>query len=390
MKRLSISASPSIFWIIAAAMIVAVASAFLLVARSFAVDLKPGANEHLMIVHDRGVEKGFLTQATTMKQAIEEAGISLGSHDLVEPSLDEELVSKNYQVNIYRAVPILVVDGASTTKVLSAHQTPEQIAEQAGVKVQDEDNLVMKTTGNIVDSGAALRLDIDRATAFKLVLYGKETTAYSQETTVEQMLDEKKIKIGEKDTLSVDKKSKLTEGMTVELWRNGKQTITEEQAIAFPIKQIQDVDREVGYRDIKSPGTDGKKIVTFEVDMKNGKENSRKEIQSVVTKEPTEQVEVVGAKRKSFGGTCDEWIAGAGITDLSNASYLIGEESGCNPYAVNPSSGACGVGQALPCSKTGCEMGDGACQIRWMNSYVQGRYGSWQAAADHHRRSNWY
>jgi len=92
----------------------------------------------------------------------------------------------------------------------------------------------------------------------------------------------------------------------------------------------------------------------------------------------------------SFGGSCDSWIAEAGISDVANANELIRRESGCNPNAVNPSSGACGVAQELPCGKSGCSLGDGACQVRWMNSYVTGRYGSWQAAVSFHDSHNWY
>lgn len=96
------------------------------------------------------------------------------------------------------------------------------------------------------------------------------------------------------------------------------------------------------------------------------------------------------ATPRSFGGDCESWIASAGISDLSNARELIRRESGCNPYARNPSSGACGVAQELPCGKSGCSIGDGACQIKWMNSYVIARYGSWSAAVGFHNANNWY
>lgn len=92
----------------------------------------------------------------------------------------------------------------------------------------------------------------------------------------------------------------------------------------------------------------------------------------------------------SFGGSCDAWIAAAGINEVSTAKELIRRESGCNAYAVNRSSGACGVAQELPCGKSGCSLGDGACQVRWMNSYVLGRYGSWGAALSFHNRNSWY
>lgn len=98
----------------------------------------------------------------------------------------------------------------------------------------------------------------------------------------------------------------------------------------------------------------------------------------------------VTAPVASSGGSCDDWIAGAGINDLPNAKELIRRESGCNPYATNPSSGACGVAQELPCGKSGCSLGDGACQVRWMNTYVIGRYGSWAGAVNFHSLHNWY
>ncbi len=92
----------------------------------------------------------------------------------------------------------------------------------------------------------------------------------------------------------------------------------------------------------------------------------------------------------SSGGSCSSWIAAAGIADIGNASELINRESGCNPNAVNPSSGACGVAQELPCGKSGCSLGDGGCQVKWMASYVVGRYGSFAAAISHHNSMGWY
>lgn len=92
----------------------------------------------------------------------------------------------------------------------------------------------------------------------------------------------------------------------------------------------------------------------------------------------------------AVSGSCSEWLASAGVTDTYNAMWLINKESGCNPYAVNRSSGACGVAQELPCGKSGCSLGDGACQVAWMQSYVFARYGSWANAVSFHLSHNWY
>lgn len=99
---------------------------------------------------------------------------------------------------------------------------------------------------------------------------------------------------------------------------------------------------------------------------------------------------ITGTAVASASGSCADWIANAGITDIANANELIRRESNCNPYAINKSSGACGVAQELPCGKSGCSLGDGACQVKWMNNYVAVRYGSWANAVAFHNANNWY
>ncbi len=349
------------------------------------------ADQRMVTISDRGVEQTIITRADTVADALNQAGIAIEAADLVEPAASEKLVANNYSINVYRARPVVVSDGQKRVRVMTAEQSPRQIAEVAGTTLYDEDKASIQRVDDVLtDGGAGLKLEIDRATVFTFVLYGKRVEARTQATTVGDMLKEKNVKLGAEDGSSTPMSTVLVAGMTVEVWRNGVQTVTLEEDIAMPVEQVKDQDRAVGFREVKTAGKPGKKQVTYEINMQNGIEVSRKVIQEVKTLEPVKQVEVIGAKAKSFGGSCDEWMAAAGINDLGNATYLIGKESGCNPYSVNSSSGACGVGQALPCSKTGCEMGDGACQTRWMNSYVMGRYGSWQAAADHHRNKGWY
>lgn len=98
----------------------------------------------------------------------------------------------------------------------------------------------------------------------------------------------------------------------------------------------------------------------------------------------------------AVSGSCQSWLASTvSGAELSSAIELQGRENrGCDPNLYNAGgSGACGVAQELPCGKSGCGIppnADGACQIRWMNSYVIGRYGSWAAALQHHNAFNWY
>jgi hypothetical protein len=86
-------------------------------------------------------------------------------------------------------------------------------------------------------------------------------------------------------------------------------------------------------------------------------------------------------------GSCVQWLQQAGVTDIANAVNLINRESGCNPYAQNKSSGACGIGQDI----RGCEVGyDPVAQIQWMLRYVNNRYGGFTGAWQHELSFLWY
>lgn len=89
-------------------------------------------------------------------------------------------------------------------------------------------------------------------------------------------------------------------------------------------------------------------------------------------------------------GSCRDWIRSAGIKDIDTAYILIMKESTCNPNAVNPSSGACGLGQQLPCGKWAHTWNEPVGALKDMNGYVMGRYGSWQNALNFHLANNWY
>jgi uncharacterized protein YabE (DUF348 family) len=350
-------------------------------------------NGRIMTIHDRNLQKVVLTKAATMKEALDGAGIVLDKNDTVEPALSEKLVATDYQVNIYRARPVTVVDGASRQKIMTPYQTPAQITRDADVKLYDEDTTVIDRSTDIVAEGAGITLTITRASPFTLKLYGQTIEARSQAKTVGEMLTQKGIKLASNDTLSLDAATPLTAGMTVELWRNGVQTVTEDQPIPFEVQKVQDADREIGYRNVQTPGENGARSVTYEITMQNGQEVGRKEIQSVVTRESKKQVEVVGAKPKFSGNVSAQKIqimSAVGISpgDYNYVDYIVNRESGWNANSVNASSGACGLPQAYPCSKLGPNWNDPVVSLSWANSYAIGRYGSWSAAYSHWLSAN--
>lgn len=265
-----------------------------------AVNGKGSQSGRLITIHDRGTEKVILSQSDTIGGALKEAGIPIDSKDLVEPAVGEKLVATDYQVNIYRARPVLVVDGNIRQKIITPYQTADQITKSAGIVLYPEDKTVIDRVDDLT-YGAGLQLTISRATAFVFTLYGNTTTVRTQATTISGMLSEKGIKLSQDDRVLPVQETKLIEGLAVRVWREGKQTITADEAIDFVVEKIQDADQEIGYRQVSVPGEKGTRSVTYEVIIQDGKEVSRKEIASLTVKQPKKQVEIIGAKL-SFSG----------------------------------------------------------------------------------------
>lgn len=350
----------------------------------------------LMTIHDRGQEKLILTDAETIGGALQEAGITIDSQDAVEPALDEKLVATEYQVNIYRARPVTIVDGPLRQKVITPYQTPERIIKDAGITLYPEDTTALTRSNDILADGAGLQLTIDRATLFNLNLYGTMTPIRTQGATVGDMLKEKNIELGANDRVSLSLGTSITAGLEVKLWREGRQTVTAEEAVNFEVEQIRDADRLTGYKEVQTAGQKGTRNATYEIEIKNGVEVSRVEIASVVTLAPVKQVEVIGVKAPTLpytgGGSKTEWLAASNIPQESwgYADFMVSKESGWNPNAINKSSGACGLAQALPCSKVPGNPYNPIDSLNWMNSYVNGRYGGWAGAYNFWIANRWY
>lgn len=262
----------------------------------------------IITIHDRGTEKVVLSQSATVGDALKEAGIEIDSKDAVEPAVTEKLVASDYQINIYRARPVIIIDGNIRSKVITPYQTASQIASSVGIKLYAEDTTSLNRTSDIIADGAGLQLTIKRATPFEFTLYGKTATVRTQASTIAGMLVEKNIKLGKDDHVLPNSDVAIIEGLAVRVWREGKQTITVDEPVDFEVEKIKDADREVGYLLVTTAGVKGLRSVSYEVIIQDGKEVKRTEIASITIKQTAKQVEVVGAKGEYTTPTENETI----------------------------------------------------------------------------------
>lgn len=371
------------------------------VSRAVADDGTANNTQRMVTIYDRGVEQTIITRASTVREALAQAQVKVDSVDMVEPRLDAELVAEQYNINVYRARPVVVEDGQARIRTVTAAQSPAKIARSADITLYPEDETEIRRVDDVVaEGGAGLKLTIDRATPFTFVLYGKRLDmTRTQAETVAGMLKEKSVELGPNDGISTALDTGIVAGMTVEVWRNGVQTVTQEEPIAMPVEVVKDHDRSRGYREVRTPGKPGKKQVTYEINMQNGREVSRRVIQAVTTLEPVKQVEVVGAKGCANDAGANRALGRRLMLEYGFAEEqwqyldkLWTHESGWIECKANyAGSGAYGIPQALPGSKMGPGwQEDPEVQIRWGLGYIKGRYGNPQGAYNHWRAKNWY
>ncbi|MEX0748815.1 MAG: ubiquitin-like domain-containing protein [Candidatus Saccharimonadales bacterium] len=358
----------------------------LIVAGLMPGQINAGTNSVVSIYVDN--EKQVVrTDAETVGEALERAEIKVDEHDLVEPSPTAEITNQVFNINVYRAVPVLLVDGENQHRIESAYGSPRLMAENSGVvDLYEEDRVEAELIQDFLSEGhVGYKVTIDRAVPFSLQIGDKTTTMRTHGATVGEMFAEAGIEISEHDIVQPKLETAITAGMEVALTQVGFETVTEEIEVAPETKTVRDNNRPLGYEKIEEEGRLGVALATYRIELRNGKEVGREEIRRVVERDAEPRVVVVGNKlnysaseNREIGRlmAAERGWTGSQWTCLDT---LWGGESEWRHTVSNyQGSGAYGIAQALPGSKMASHGSDWATnprtQIAWGLDYITNRY----------------
>ncbi len=362
-----------------------------------------GASDaHVVQLTLDGKKQTVPTRANTVQDFLTRAKVTLQDGDIVEPAPDTPIDDDNFRINVYRARPVTIFDGDKRIQALSAATTARSVAAQVGIEVYPEDNLKQEISSNVLrDQVIGDKITIDRATPANLNLYGTPVTIRTHAKTVAELLKEKNIILGSGDTVQPDAGTIISANIQVFVTRSGTQIVTVEEPIGMTTQTVEDLTLSFGTTAVRQKGSDGKKVVTYQLDLQNGKEVARHVIQEVRTLEPVTQI-IARGKAISIPEDKSTLMAAAGIaeSDYPYVNYIVSHESGwcptklqgqhsCPPYA--PGSYPAGVGYGLVQATPGGKMASAGAdwetnpvtQLRWATGYAVGRYGSWGAAYNH-------
>jgi uncharacterized protein YabE (DUF348 family) len=371
--------------------------------------ITPNEN-YIVILNVDGQDQTIPTNADTVGQLLSKLHITLGQNDRVEPDKTVPITQDKFRINVYRGVPVHVVDGLAIYNTVTAAATPRGMVARAGVQLYPEDLVTVTTSDNFVLRPIiGVQAIVTRATPITVSLYGAPAiTVRTQSKTVADFVKDKKIVITPKDTVKPALDSPIVAGMQIDIIRDGIHAITITEDVPSPVQTVMDSSLSIGATAVRQEGSVGKRVNTYEINVQQGEEVSRKLLQSVTTVEPVTKIVALGTA-VYVAPDKTEVMAAAGISpgDYGAVDYIVSRESGwcptklqgthvcpASPPASIPSGKGYGLVQATPGTKMVSAGADWASnpvtQLRWASSYAVARYGSWQAAYQHwYTRHNW-
>lgn len=265
---------------------------------------KPRAQPYVVIISHDHAQQIVPSIEPTVGALLSKLHLTLNQGDVVEPSLSAHINQDKFRINIYRALPVEVVDGSQKTFTFSAATTPRSIAVQAGISLYPEDLLTSHESTNFVEQGALGQVvNIKPSIPINLILYGAPIATRSHSDTVSEMLKEKNIVLKNGDSVKPDINSTLTPGEEVFVLHAGTTITTAMQPIPEPIEYVDDPTLSVGSSAIRQAGSPGELLITYQVDEKTGKQI---QLQSVQVQAPITQIVARGTAPVS--GSLGTWL----------------------------------------------------------------------------------
>lgn len=369
----------------------------------------PSDSHTVILSYDKN-KRTIPTRAATVGQLLEKAQVTLHEGDIVEPARDAKIEDDNFRINVYRAQPVLVMDGDRKTFAFSAASTPRAVVDQSGIKVYPEDVIQSKmTSGFLKDGGIGKTVMIERATPTHLNVYGTQLNVRTHAKTVQELLKEKNVKLEKDDIVQPALSTPLTQASQIFVTRSGTKIQTVEEPIAMQIEYVEDASLSFGSQAIRQAGSAGKKLVTYQIALTNDKETGRTVIQTVTVQDQVKQI-VARGKAVSIPSDRSAIMAAAGLpqSDYPYADYIISRESGWCPTKLQGQYGSCpayapasipsgSVGYGLCQSTPGTKMASAGAdwqtsavtQLKWCTSYAS-RYGGWKGAYDFWLSHHWW
>ncbi|WP_245534387.1 ubiquitin-like domain-containing protein [Xylanimonas cellulosilytica] len=349
-------------------------------------------------IDDDGQVRRVSAYGRTVGDVLDFQGITVNRGDVVTPAASAGAADGSTIVVRSAREVTLEVDGEATTFTTTALTVGDLISA-----------LGARGDGALATASRSEPLGREpvRVSTLKTVnvaVDGMVLPLHTAQASVRDVLREAGISLADGDVTSVPLGAAAVEGMVVVVARSsmGADTVTE--VLPFETRIVEESALPQGYRHVRTAGRPGEATTSYAIRSLNGAEVERTVVARVVSREPRDEVVVVGTMDPasiqvdpgSARATARALLAerGWGDDQFVCLDKLWTKESNWRVNAENSSSGAYGIPQALPGTKMASVGEDWrtnpVTQITWGLGYIAGRYGTPCGAWAHSIDKGWY
>lgn len=254
----------------------------------------------------------------------------------------------NLSVDVIKASEVTVVYGDTRTTVMLARGTVADALNKAGITLAYNQVVTPAESTEVVEDITVTIADGVKAT---VTADGETNAVYLAKGNVVDSLNNKGYAVDEDDILSVERSADVAEGMSITINRVEYKDETVTESIAYDTKKEGSDEIELGETKVKTEGVNGAQKVTSRCRYIDGEKVAEEVIDTQVTKEPVDEVILVGTKGSnltSVAGTFTDYngatVAYSRVVTGSGTAYTApagaGTATGVPAYhggvAVNP------------------------------------------------------
>lgn len=238
-----------------------------------------------------GKRRDVVSSAPSVREVLAENGVVIKDNDVVDPGMDTAINQPNYNINIYRATPAVVVDEGRFVQVVTGYRSARKIAAAAGVTLFPEDTAELTQVQDFRESNTlGYKVVVTRAKPVQLVVHGELISLRTHLDKVGELLKEKSIEYDAADLQGLTAETKLSSGMRIILAKISQETLIANEPIAPGTRITYDAALPAGTSQVSRAGVAGTKRVTYLIERQGGVETKRSLLAEEVVTAAVDQI----------------------------------------------------------------------------------------------------
>ncbi|MBR6531003.1 MAG: DUF348 domain-containing protein [Clostridia bacterium] len=241
---------------------------------------------------------GEVTRVTTMRQTAEEilnqAGVVVGENDILD--LSEFSDGTDSTIKLYKGYSVTVSDNCGEAVSCIGNGSVGLTLLKNGITLKDGDELNCSVNDRLYDG---MEISVIRAFPVKIMADGETVTVNLASGTVSDALDKAVIAIDDDDIISKSLDTVLEKDLLVKITRVAYVDRVEKVEIPFKTVTKNDASMYTDQYKIEKAGVKGQKTITYSEKFVDGELTESTAVNTVVEKEAVDEIRIVGTKKRA-------------------------------------------------------------------------------------------